>query len=83
MRALILGLTVGTVAFAGSSIYLWRQLDVERKHSAQVEKSTQDLKTRVGELEKARNELAQRRVARSAGFVSGSFSSGDGPLAAS
>jgi hypothetical protein len=77
MRALILGLTVGTVAFAGSSIYLWRQLDVEREHSAQVEKSTQDLKTRVGQLEKARNELAQRRVARSAGFVSGSFSSGE------
>ncbi len=77
MRALILGLAAGTVAFAGSSIYLWQQLDVEREHSAQFEKSTQDLKTRVAELEKARNELAQRRVARSAGFVTGSFRSGE------
>jgi hypothetical protein len=77
MRALILGLAAGTVAFAGSSIYLWQQLDVEREHSAQFEKATQDLKTRVAELEKARNELAQRRVARSAGFVTGSFSSGE------
>ena len=77
MRALILGLAVGTVAFAGSSIYLWQQLDVEREHAAQVEKTTQDLKSHIGELEKARNELAQRRVARSAGFVSGSFSSGE------
>jgi hypothetical protein len=77
MRALILGLAVGTVAFAGSSIYLWQQLDVERQHAAQVEKSTQELKTRIADLEKARNELAQRRVARSAGFVTGSFSSGE------
>ncbi len=77
MRALILGLAAGTVAFAGSSIYLWQQLDVEREHAAQVEKSAQDLKTRIGELEKARNELAQRRVASPAGFVSGSFRSGE------
>ncbi len=77
MRALILGLAVGTVAFAGSSIYLWQQLDVEREHAAQFEKSTQELKARVADLEKVRNELAQRRVAKSAGFVSGSFSSGE------
>jgi len=77
MRALILGLAVGTVAFAANSIYLWQQLDLEREHSAQVEKTTQELKARVADLEKARNELAQRRVAKSAGFVSGSFSSGE------
>jgi hypothetical protein len=77
MKAPILGLAVGAVAFASSSIYLWQQLRVEREHAAQVELTTQELKARVAELEKTRNDFAQRRVASSAGFVSGSFRSGE------
>ncbi len=77
MKAPILGLAIGTVAFASSSIYLWQQLRVERDHAAQVERTTQQLKARVAELEKVRNEVAQRRAPGSAGFVSGSFGPGE------
>jgi hypothetical protein len=77
MRAPILGLAIGTVAFASSSIYLWQQLRVERDHAAQVEKTTQELKARVAELEKVRIGFAPRREAGSAGFVSGSFRAGE------
>jgi hypothetical protein len=77
MKALILGLAVGSVAFAGSSIYLWQQLDDERAHAVQVEKTTQELKARIAELEKTRSELAQRRVVSNGSAVYGSFGAGE------
>lgn len=77
MKAAILGLAVATVAFGGSSIYLWRQLDTERERAAQVEKTSQQLKARIAALEKARNELAGRRMASSGGFISGQFRNGE------
>lgn len=77
MKALILSLAVGSVAFAGSSIYLWQQLDAEREQAAQVEKTAQQLKARIAELEKARNELTQRRVVSNGSAVFGSFGAGE------
>jgi hypothetical protein len=82
MKAAILGLAVATVAFGGSSIYLWQQLDTERERAAQVEKTSQELKARIAALEKARTELAGRRMVTSGGFITGQFSSHDPVVAA-
>jgi hypothetical protein len=76
MKAAIVGLGVATVAFGGSTIYLHKQLGEERERAAQVEASTLELQARIADLEKARNEWVQRRVAGSAGFVSGNLSDG-------
>lgn len=82
MKAAILGLAVATVAFGGSSIYLWQKLDTERERAAQVEKTSQELKSRIAALEKARSELAGRRMASPGGFMTGQFSSRDAVVAA-
>ena len=39
MKQHALGLAIATVAFAGSSLYLWTQLRQERAHVAQVEET--------------------------------------------
>ena len=77
MRTAIVGLSVATVAFGGSTIYLGQKLGAERERAAQVEQTTRKLNARIAELEKTRHELAQRRVARSAGFISGTFQDGE------
>ena len=50
MKAPILGLAVATAAFAGSSIYLWQQLDQERTRAAAVEQQAHELGTRLAEV---------------------------------
>ncbi len=77
MKAPILGLAVATAAFAGSSIYLWQQLNDERARAAQVEETARKLNARVAELEKARVEFAERRMP--GGFMAGHFATNGSP----
>lgn len=78
MKAPLLGLAVATVAFGGSSVYLWQQLEQERERTAQVEQEAAELSARIAELEKARTQFAERRVASSGNFIAGTFGSGAG-----
>jgi hypothetical protein len=75
MKAPILGLAVATAAFAGSSIYLWQQLDQERTRAAAVEQKAHELGTRLAELERARAQIAENRAAASNGYVTGVLNS--------
>jgi hypothetical protein len=58
----MLGLTVATVVFGATSLYLWQQLSVERERAAQVEQTTLKLNARIAELENARTQFAQQRT---------------------
>jgi hypothetical protein len=58
MKASMLGLAASTVAFGGSSIYLWHQLTDERELVAAVQQANKDLNARLVELEKRRAEFA-------------------------
>jgi len=78
MRAPILGLAIATVAFGGSSIYLWQQLEQERARAEEVEKRSAELGARLAELEHARAQFTERRMATSGSFITGQISS-DGP----
>lgn len=81
MKAPILGLAIATVAFGGSSIYLWQQLDLERTRAAEVERKAAELGARLAELEKARGQFAERRMASTGNFGAGPPGPG-GPAAA-
>lgn len=72
MRRPTLSLALATIAFGGSTLYLWQQLVLERERAAQVEASKLQLQARLDEVEKAREQLAQAR-ANNGAFVSGSF----------
>jgi hypothetical protein len=72
MKAPILGLVVASVAFGGSSIYLWQQLGQERVRSAVVERKAAELGTRLAQLEKARSPFAEQHI--SGQFGTGSAS---------
>lgn len=76
MKSPVLGLAIATVAFGGSSVYLWQQLDQERTRAAQVDQRAAELDARIAELEKARNHLAERRMAGADNFIAGSFGNG-------
>ncbi len=71
MKAPILGLAIATVAFGGSSVYLWQQLDQERARAAEVEKKSAQLEARLAQLEKARARFAERRMASAGNFTAG------------
>lgn len=77
MKAAIVGLSVATVAFGGSTIYLRQQLADARERAAQHEAITRQLNARLAELEKSRQELAQRHMGGSNGFISGSLGAGE------
>jgi len=62
---------VATVAFGGSSVYLWRQLDEERSRAIDVEQATRKLQARVVELESARTALHDARLGFDGGFAGG------------
>jgi len=79
MKAPILGLAVASVAFGGSSLYLWQQLGQERARSAVVERKAAELGTRLAQLEKARSPSAEQHMASSGNYVSGQFGTGGGP----
>lgn len=79
MKAPLLALGVASVAFGVSSIYLWHQLDEERARSAQVAETARKLDARIAELEQARAQLDQRRIAGNGGFVAGSINALSGP----
>ena len=74
MKTPLLGLVAATTAFAGSSIYLWVQLDAERDRAAQVAETARKLNARIAELEQARAVFDQRRMAGGA-VVGGTFGS--------
>jgi hypothetical protein len=75
----MLGLTVATVVFGASSLYLWRQLSVERDRAAQVEQTTQKLNARIAVLENSRVQFDQRRVGNPNTYVTGTFGNGSAP----
>jgi len=79
MKPPMLGLTVATAIFGASSLYLWRQLSVERDRAAQVEQTTQKLNARIAELENARQQFAQRRVGNPNAYVTGTLGNGSAP----
>ena len=62
MKGSILGLSAAALAFAGSSIYLYQQLEEERTRANEVTELTRRLNARIAELEKARNLFAEDRV---------------------
>jgi hypothetical protein len=76
MKTPILALAVAAAAFASSSLYLWSQLRVERDRVAQVEETTRQLNVRIGELERARIQVVERRSANAGGVVAGQFGQG-------
>jgi hypothetical protein len=61
MKAPVLGLLTASLALAGSSLYLWQQLRVERERSAQVQETTRQLEARLAEFERTRQTLGQQR----------------------
>jgi hypothetical protein len=63
LKSPLLGLAVSTLAFAGSTIYLWVQLDEERARADEVTALTRRLNDRVAELEKARGDFERMRLA--------------------
>jgi hypothetical protein len=65
MKAPILGLAVATVAFAGSSVYLWSQLNLER---ARADDLNRRLNERVAELERTRGDLDRHRIVSGPGL---------------
>jgi len=77
MKAPILGLAIATVAFGGSSVYLWQQLDQERTRAAAVEKQAAELGARLAQLEQQRPSFAGRHMTGSNGFIAGQFGNAD------
>jgi hypothetical protein len=67
----MLGLVVATIAFGGSSVYLWQQLHEERARSEQVAEVSRRLNARIAELEKSRFQLQGQR------FANGAFMRGE------
>ena len=67
MKAPIMGLVVSTVAFAGSSVYLWTQLAAERARADEVTVLTRRLNERITELERARGHSDRPRLAAAPG----------------
>ena len=68
MKSPILGLALSTVAFGASSIYLWTQLDAERMQADAVRKANTQLTAQIVELQKRRDEFADRQVPAPGGF---------------
>jgi hypothetical protein len=79
MKAPVLGLSLAAAAFAGSSLYLWKQLDLERERSAQVADTTRRLNARIAELEQTRQRFAHVQASNGT-TVTGAF--GVAPAAA-
>ena len=79
MKAPMLGLIVATAACGASALYLWQQLHAEREQASIVEQSMRQLQARVAELEQARGQFAQRRMAGAPGLVGGRFGQGAAP----
>jgi hypothetical protein len=79
MKAPVLGLIASTVAFAGSSLYLWQQVREERTRADEVTQMSRRLTARVSELEKARADIAQRRFANAGGAFGGGALAQGGP----
>jgi hypothetical protein len=69
MKALLVAFGVAATAFAGSSLYLWHELDAERDNAAQVLETTRKLNARVAELERSRTHFEQQRLNGNDGSV--------------
>jgi len=80
MKAPVLGLSIAAAAFAGSSLYLWQQLESERERSAQVAETTRQLNARIAELETTRQQFMHVRGSNGS-VVSGAFGVGPAPAA--
>ena len=68
MKSPTLGLAISTLAFAGSSIYLWNQLAEQRARAEEVTELTHRLNSRITELEQAREHVARMRRANENGM---------------
>ncbi len=62
MNRSILGLSLAAVAFAASTLYLYRQVGAERARADEVTELSRRLNARLSELEQAKAAFAQRRV---------------------
>jgi hypothetical protein len=78
MKAPVLGLAIAATAFAGSSLYLWQQLDLERERSAQVADTARQLNARIAQLEQTRQQFMHVRASNGT-TVSGAFGAGPAP----
>jgi hypothetical protein len=61
MKPANLGLSIASLAFAASTIYLAVQLREERARAAQFTEESQALQARIAELEKARAQFSEAR----------------------
>lgn len=69
MKGPLLSLAFATIAFAGSSVYLWTQLQAERELVARTSEVTRQLNERVAELEKERGNAEHRRLSAAASML--------------
>jgi hypothetical protein len=79
MKPPVIGLAIAAAAFAGSSIYLWQQLQQERERGAQVAETSRQLNARIAELEKTRQQFMHVRGSNGS-MVSGAFGVGPAPV---
>jgi hypothetical protein len=82
MKVSLLSLTIATVAFAGSSIYFWSQLENERARADELIAQSRKLNERLVELEKARDQFSQRRFAGAGSNFSSAPMAQGGPAGA-
>ena len=80
MKATVLGLSIAAAAFAGSSLYFWQQLELERTRGAQLAETSRQLSARIAQLDQARQQFVHQRNTDGA-RVSGVFGSAPVPAA--
>jgi hypothetical protein len=73
---------VATVAFGGSSAYLWKQLGQQRARADASEQATQKLQARIAELERPRMAFHDSRAGFDGGFASAAAPSTHAPPSA-
>ncbi len=76
MKAPVLGLIVAAGAFGASSLYLWNELNAERTRADELSARGEQLNARIAELEKARTQFAQQRLASANTFGGASMMQG-------
>jgi hypothetical protein len=79
MKPSFLGLLIAAMAFGASTIYLAVQLKEERAQADHFIEESRALSARIAELEKARAELEQLRLAGGGAVTSGALAQGGKP----
>jgi hypothetical protein len=79
MKAPVMALTIAVAVFAGSSLYLWQQLQAERELSAQIRATSRQLDTRIAALEKSREHFIPSGGTHNGAVISGVLRAGAAP----